>query len=464
MIRFYVSLSFAGALAACANPSCPPGEIKIADTCYEVRDGAASDSPDKPDAQRENSDGGAPSSEMDARIAPVDGPPSRVADGGPMDASSGLSPSPAVGPRIRRIAAGASHTCAIGMSGKVSCWGLDITHQCANTSDAGTSQCLRPVSVVGDGFDAPAELTAGAYRICARSARGSAACWPGMSETVDYYPASGAKTINGVVDPIAIAAGAFHLCVVQQSGQILCQGYNQLNVFLGETRGGQLGDGSWSNRASPTAVLDVVTAKAVSAGWAHTCAQLVTGEARCWGVNGNGAVGDGTFVATNKPVPVVDLRGVVDMSAGFLHTCAVLEDRSARCWGYTGNIAGDSAGALGDGTAITRERATTVLGVRDAVQIASGNGFSCALIANGTVNCWGAGKAGQLGDGRTEDRLTATTVFGIYDAAEVAVGSSHACVLLRSGKVQCWGSNESGQLGDGTTRNSATPVDVLPLP
>jgi alpha-tubulin suppressor-like RCC1 family protein len=41
-------------------------------------------------------------------------------------------------------------------------------------------------------------------------------------------------------------------------------------------------------------------------------------------------------------------------------------------------------------------------------------------------------------------------VAGLTRATAVAVGTDHACALLLDGTIQCWGSNVYGQLGNGS--------------
>src|SRR5207253_870382 len=88
----------------------------------------------------------------------------------------------------------------------------------------------------------------------------------------------------------------------------------------------------------------------VSAGTYHTCAVTVAGRAYCWGNNGDGQLGDGTSgISRRAPVPVDTTTGltttnVASISAGYAHTCAVTIAGQAYCWGA------NWYGQVGDGT------------------------------------------------------------------------------------------------------------------
>nr|MBK7065862.1 hypothetical protein [Deltaproteobacteria bacterium] len=99
-----------------------------------------------------------------------------------------------------------------------------------------------------------------------------------------------------------------------------------------------------------------------------------------------------------------------------------------------------------------------------AVQVAIGGSSACAVLAAGTVQCWGANSYGQLGDGGNQARLVPAAVPGLAGVAEVDVGDAHACARKADGSVWCWGSGSDGAIGNGARLNARSPVQVGGLP
>jgi len=198
----------------------------------------------------------------------------------------------------------------------------------------------------------------------------------------------------------------------------------------------------------------------LAAGSGHTCQVNDDGTVRCWGSNSSGQIGDGTS-GTNRriPVPVSGLTNAVAIAAGGSHTCALLASGTVSCWGLNGD------GRLGDGTQTDRPTPVPVSGLFNAVAIATGGRHSCALLASGTARCWGSNNRGQLGDGGGGldiRRLTSVPVI-LENAVGIAALADHTCALLGNGSGVCWGDNSQGQLGDGTHGldiRRLTPVPV----
>ena len=157
---------------------------------------------------------------------------------------------------------------------------------------------------------------------------------------------------------------------------------------------------------------------------------------------------------------------VVQLVAGLNHTCALLREGSVRCWG------GNSQGQLGRGDAAAHteqhpyELGLILLGT-PATQLVAGSRHTCALLSNGTVQCWGANEHGQLGLGHTRvigddevpDAQHAAVPLGVK-ATRLSAGGESTCAQVEGGSLRCWGRNDFGQLG--TARTGDVGDDELP--
>ena len=92
--------------------------------------------------------------------------------------------------------------------------------------------------------------------------------------------------------------------------------------------------------------------------------------------------------------------------------------------------------------------------------LAAGLDYTCALLPNGSVQCWGYNLYGQLGNGTNTSSNVPVSVSNLTNVTAIDLGAQHTCALLADKTVKCWGHNGSGQLGNGTYTNSNVPVAV----
>jgi alpha-tubulin suppressor-like RCC1 family protein len=196
----------------------------------------------------------------------------------------------------------------------------------------------------------------------------------------------------------------------------------------------------------------------VAAGSNHNLALISDGTVRAWGDNSGGELGDGTTTQRNSPVQVIGLAGVVAVAAGHSHSIAVKSDGTV--WNWGSNESGD----LGDGTTTQRNTPVQVSGLAGVVAVAAGYSHSLAVRSNGTVWAWGDNASGELGDGTTNQRNTPVQVSGLTQVVGVSAGDHFSLAVRSDGTVMAWGINQAGELGNGiTTLQSNTPVQVTGL-
>ena len=158
---------------------------------------------------------------------------------------------------------------------------------------------------------------------------------------------------------------------------------------------GSTGDGG-ASEASVTFPADAGAVTKVVAGRFHTCAFFHdTGIAKCWGRNADyGELGTGTGQDTAVPVYAMT-PGLTDLFAGAHDTCGLLPG-GAECAGKGG------VGELGDDVVDADSPVPEMTSAFPSAptQIASGETFTCAVVAGGDVWCVGDGPLGQLGNAK----------------------------------------------------------------
>ncbi|PIP17259.1 MAG: hypothetical protein COX44_00885 [Candidatus Portnoybacteria bacterium CG23_combo_of_CG06-09_8_20_14_all_37_13] len=281
---------------------------------------------------------------------------------------------------VVKISAGAYHTCALLDNGRVACWGRDDNLQ-IGLRVSGCSQ------ISGKNTNLPVEITR---------------CVDSKTCVIDY--------VEQVID---ISAGSEYTCLLFQDHHAECyldesfgqlggrpgdrsddEWYNGCKPYLNDY--GRFATGFYTNVTESEKIL-LTNIKEITAGqYHHTCALLEDGSIRCFGLNqygqlGRGDSGDDTVRAD---LPVIGIDNAVTVKLGKEHTCAILDDDGdlvnggpIKCWGN------NLDGQLGTGEySYPGEGVSTPVGVKNinnAVDIVLGDSYSCALLADKTVMCWG---------------------------------------------------------------------------
>jgi alpha-tubulin suppressor-like RCC1 family protein len=150
----------------------------------------------------------------------------------------------------------------------------------------------------------------------------------------------------------------------------------------------------------------------------------------------------------------VQLSVVVDEAVnrdGHEAFCARTKAGTVVCWG---NDAGGALGRGGNGT--PSGNAAPVTGITTAIDLQR----SCAVLADGTVQCWGTGP--YLQEAGTS--FPTPVQLPLAGVQAVQVLQSIGCARLSSGAVTCWGSSADGQLAyaDGGSGPATVPLPSSP--
>jgi alpha-tubulin suppressor-like RCC1 family protein len=189
------------------------------------------------------------------------------------------------------------------------------------------------------------------------------------------------------------------------------------------------------------------SARQVVIGNRHFCALLSTGAVRCWGMADKGQLGAGnTTTQTADSGPGVDIGGtVVQLASSWEHTCALLAEGTIRCWGSgaRGQLGYGNTQNVGDDETPARLAYPDVDVGGRAIQVVVGFSHTCALLENRKVRCWGAAPwnahAQDIGDDETPASIPDADVPLDGPAVQLAGGEFHTCALLADGRVRCWG-------------------------
>jgi alpha-tubulin suppressor-like RCC1 family protein len=257
---------------------------------------------------------------------------------GTLDTRPVPTPVPTLGGNVAQVSAGRQHTCALKTDGTIWCWGSGAEGRLGDGTSVNRSL---PTLVLG--FSDAVEVAAGVAHTCARKNNGTVWCWGD-----NRFGALGDGTTASRSSPIAASgftaavelAASEHTCARRSDGSLWCWGYN---------RYGQLGDGTNANRTEPRQVSTMFAdVTEVSAGAHHTCARKIDNKLRCWGLNASGQLGDGTTTQRRSPTLVWLGNNATDIAAGEDHTCARKDDGTTWCTGS--NVAGQ----LGNGSLSSR--------------------------------------------------------------------------------------------------------------
>ena len=358
---------------------------------------------------------------------------------------------------VLSIAEGRSHTCALLNTDQVACWGLGAYLGLGKGflirgDNEGEMGSALPYLDLGADIE---QLSVGGNFICARLSAGVVKCWGdndvgqlgrGNAVTRTNYPGELYELTPIELDPthkvVKVASSDGHSCVLLDKGLVKCWGsndYGQLGLGHSENWGDNVEEmGSFLSSIDFGLELAV---EDIAVGPEHNCALFEGGRVKCWGNGWDGALGLGAtdnrgdeLGEMGMNLPLIDLgEGSADaISVGYLFSCVLLTNGQVKCWGN------NTHGQLGQGHAndiydVGDALFSIELGAeRTATQLANGDDHSCALLDNSTVKCWGNNDLGQLGLGDTEHRGDDPGEMG-DDLPTVDLGRGRTAIAIAAG-------------------------------
>ena len=269
-----------------------------------------------------------------------------------------------------------------------------------------------------------------------------------VDASVDITATSGGKTATvtiAVKTFMRMSAGFGFTCALDTQGAAYCWGRNDH---------GQLGNGTASDKTSPTKVSTNVRFAAISSARAHTCAIAIDGLAYCWGSNTldeSAGINIGTDQLT--PVSVGGGVGFVSIAAGINSTCGTTADHDVYCWGYLAYT-----DFFGDALAGVKTTQATKIGSGMVAVVAGIDGQYCSVDPSSLAYCWSLLYTYPMA-GPIIPPIHGPVSTSIHFST-LRLGLGHVCGLDTNGKAYCWGNNYYGEVGDGTTDYRSVPTPV----
>jgi alpha-tubulin suppressor-like RCC1 family protein len=365
--------------------------------------------------------------------------------------------------------------CALLSNGTTKCWGPDSN---GDLGDGNPNYTIvsTPVLATTVSQTNPAKGISMGASTCAALTDGTVQCW-GYNGSGNLGNGTSTNSLTAVTTysnsasnpALQVSAGLYTGCAVFHDGTAECWGNvggNPAAPLLGNSLNA-------AGSLTPVPVSMTNPATAISIGSSSACALMADKTVQCWGSNTQGELGTGSFTGPDTcdthacspiPVPVTGLSNVTMVSVGGLAdvACAVSAG-TVWCWGS------NMYSQLAQPATVT-ELATPVQisGISTAVAVSVGYSSVCALLTGGTVQCWGNGVDGQMGNGTNSSSqispVTVSNITAANPATAISVNDNSACALLQDGTVQCWGYAFNGSLGSGEANmDELVPAPVIDL-
>lgn len=243
---------------------------------------------------------------------------------------------------VTQVVAGAGHTCALLDNGAVHCWGSNQFGELGVPGANFTARDATPVSL----GEKVREIAAGASHTCALLESGAIRCWGlnmfgqlGLGNKFNVGDNEEPSTLPVVSvggKALGIRAGGSVSCATLEGGSVRCWGSNLFGQ-LGNAIRGSIGDNELPSDVLPLPFVDVSVD--LQLGETHACASFENGRLLCWGSNSAGQLGSLPSPLPRtipQSVPLV-FNEVTKLRLGSQHTCVIAGSRDLRCWGNNGS-------------------------------------------------------------------------------------------------------------------------------
>lgn len=382
---------------------------------------------------------------------------------------------------LMEFANGNNHTCAVGSptmspASAVYCWGDNTYGQLGD----GTNIAKNQLTLVADNGSFTntniSKVWAGGDTTCVSKSNGSAFvvyCWGrndqgqlGNGNTTNAnipVPLGSPFNTTGILSGTDVAIGDSHACATSNAGSydLYCWGDNQY---------GQLGDGTTTDRTSPVVVSgmsNVQQPKNIGAGFGTTCSRA-SSTVKCWGLNDKGQVGDGTTTNRSTPTTVSNSGGFTNATNGVSMAFALGGKTSCMhhsvtlyCWGdnSTNQVSSAATASFNTPQAIAAAGSFTNNGARGNIDFSVSPSLTNGFVCYGRY-CWGDNTWGQLSQNNTTAATTAVRTKTVTVSADTvsAPSISSASFSSTANKIVI---NVTGLLAGASIRVMIKPPDYV---
>ena len=272
-----------------------------------------------------------------------------------------------VGGDVLQVSVGMGVTCTLLTDSTVKCWGSGMYNGRGGDENIGDDESPDSIGSLDLGEPIQQISSGGTSRgtfTCALTVSGRVKCW-GLNSSGQLGIGGTDNVANVLLDgefvelgarAIKITTGTANVCALLKEGRVRCWGSNSFQT-LGYDHGSHIGDDEHpfvaGNVPLPQKALDVVL------GHNYSCALLEDKKPFCWGSNQYGNLGildeygsTSEFVAasSSSSVELGSNKGEVDKiytatspsdsRFGYGHTCVLFSNGKTQCWGRGGENGG----------------------------------------------------------------------------------------------------------------------------